>query len=243
MNTTTPSLQPHWLERLATTVTDVIFPPVCAGCGRLGTLLCEPCVNALVPVERPLCDRCGRGLTHHATPALCSTCAAEPPLLRQARAPLLYVDPTSKLIHRMKYDGHFALARPLAAIMAARWPVWDMPVDLILPIPLHPRRQRHRGYNQSTLLARHLAGALALPFDDKALRRHRHTQPQIQLGPEERRSNVTGAFVAVPERVGGRHIVLIDDVYTTGATTAAAAEALLAAGAASASAYCLARVS
>lgn len=241
MNTTTPRLRPRWLEALATTVTEVVFPPVCAGCGRLGEILCEPCVGRLRPVEGPLCARCGRG--HQASPGLCAECRAEPPLVRQARAPLLYVEPTSDLIHRLKYDGTFALGRPLAAIMAERWPEWGQPPDLILPIPLHSRRQRHRGYNQSALLAHHLAAALALPYDERALRRHRHTQPQIALGPDERRSNVAGAFVAVPERAGGRHIVLVDDVYTTGATMAAAAEALLAAGAASVAAYCLARVS
>lgn len=243
MNTSAPTLQPRWWEQLATTVTDIVFPPVCASCGRLGVLLCDDCLGTLRPVEGVLCARCGRVLPTGSAPMLCNVCATEPPPLRQARAPLLYVEPTDRLIHRLKYDGTFALARPLAALMAAHWPQWEQPPDLVLPIPLHPRRRRQRGYNQSTLLGRHLAASIGLPFDDRALRRHRHTQPQIALGPEERRSNVAGAFVAVPERTAGRHIVLIDDVYTTGATMAAATEALLAAGAWSVSAYCLARVS
>lgn len=235
-------LRPGRLERLVTTLTDVVFPPVCANCGRLGSLLCEPCLAALAPVEGRLCDRCGRVLSH-ASAVLCPQCAAAPPRLRQARAPLLYVDPTSSLIHRMKYDGYFALARPLAAVMAAGWPLWEQPPELIVPVPLHPRRRRRRGYNQSTLLGRHLARDLDIAFDERPLRRHRHTQPQVKLDPAQRRDNVAGAFLAVPERVVGRHILLIDDVYTTGATMNAAAEALLDAGAASVSGYCLARVS
>jgi len=219
---------------------DVAFPPVCAACGRLGALLCAACEARLAPVAGPICRRCGRALEG---PGLCPTCAADPPPLRQMRAPLRYEEPTSRLIHSLKYEGYFALAEPLARRLIAGWPAWDQPPDLILPIPLHSRRQRRRGYNQSELLARPLARAVGIPFSAAALRRTRHTPPQVGLGPAARADNVKGAFAADPAAVGGRHVLLIDDVLTTGATMSAAAEALLAAGAASVSAYCLARVS
>jgi ComF family protein len=159
------------------------------------------------------------------------------------RAPLRYEEPTSRLIHRLKYEGHFALGHPLARSLIAGWPAWRPIPDLIVPIPLHPRRRWRRGYNQSELLARPLAEAVGVAFSATALRRTRHTAPQVGLGPEARAANVQGAFAAAPEQVGGRVVLLVDDVLTTGATMRSAAEALLAAGAAAVSSYCLARVS
>lgn len=223
---------------------DVLFPPVCAGCGRLGVLLCPACAARMLPVAGPICRCCGRALAGEERPAaLCRDCHAAPPLLSQMRAPLRYAEPTDRLIHRLKYEGYFALARPLAQAMIDGWPMWRPAPDLIVPIPLHPRRRRRRGYNQSELLARPLAEAVGVPFSATALRRTRHTAPQVGLGPEARAANVQGAFDAAAEETSGRAILLIDDVLTTGATMTAAAAALLAAGAVSVSAYCLARVS
>jgi ComF family protein len=196
-------------------------------------------------VAGPICFRCGRG-AEPAAPlvgSLCADCRREPPPLVQMRAPLRYAEPTSQMIHRLKYEGSFALARPLAEILVAGWPAWAQPPDLIIPIPLHAHRRRQRGFNQSELLARPLSRSLGLPCDAAALQRIRHTAPQVGLGPEARAENVRDAFQAVPERVGGRAVVLVDDVLTTGATMSAAARALLAAGATAVSAYCLARVS
>ena len=225
---------------------DVVFPPVCARCGRAGWILCPNCSATLPQTPAAICHRCGR---IDETPdslgpnSLCRECRAHPSPLVQMRAPLRYQEPTSTLIHRYKYEGYFALAGPLAQFLIAGWPVWEQPPDLILPIPLHPRRRRRRGYNQSELLARPLAQAMSIPVDASALWRTRHTPPQVGLGPAERHDNVRGAFAADIAAAGGRNILLVDDVLTTGATMTAAAEALLAAGAASVAAYCLARVS
>lgn len=175
--------------------------------------------------------------------ALCRECRAGGSPLRQMRAALRYQEPTSDLIHRFKYEGYFALGRPLARFLVEGWPAWEQPPDLILPIPLHPRRRRQRGYNQSELLAGPLGLAKSISVSAAALRRTRHTVPQVGLGPDERHDNVRGAFEADASIVAGHHCLLVDDVLTTGATMRAAAEAVLAAGAASVSAYCLARVS
>jgi len=158
------------------------------------------------------------------------------------RAPYRYLEPLSRIIHRYKYDGYFGLATPLAELMIDGWPVWEQAVDLILPIPLHPRRQRRRGYNQSQLLAQRLGKELGIDCEPFLLRRTRHTAPQVGLGPEARRENVRGAFLA-DAGLAGRHVLLVDDVLTTGETMKAAAEALLTVGVASVSSYCLARVS
>lgn len=197
-----------------------------------------------MPVTHPpLCDRCGRFLSEGSdeTAAWCAACAEEPPPWRQVRAPFRYTAPTDEIIHRMKYEGLFALCRPLAELMALHWPSWAEPPDLIVPIALHPRRERRRGYNQAALLSGHLARVVGCEWDGQALQRVRHTAPQVGLNATERRENVQAAFRAAPERVAGRRILLIDDVFTTGATMTAAAQALLAAGAAGVSGYCLAR--
>ncbi len=141
----------------------------------------------------------------------------------------------------MKYDGLFALAKPLAQIMAASWPAWEPYPDTIVPIPLHKRRQGRRGFNQSALLASHLGQQMEIPVDKQAVNRVKHTMPQIGLSPAERLENVRNAFTADSQQVKNKQILLIDDVYTTGATMSAAADALLASGAAGVSAYCLAR--
>ena len=135
----------------------------------------------------------------------------------------------------------FGLASKLADLMVQAWPQWAMPATIVVPIPLHPERRRERGYNQSALLAHHLAAQLQLPMREKGLQRIRPTQVQARLKAEERLSNVQGAFAAVASPIIGQHVLLVDDVCTTGATLQAAADALLSAGALAVSAYCLAR--
>ena len=186
-------------------------------------------------VGEPLCWRCGR--TRFIAEPVCVSSFP----LQQVRAPLAYLEPLTRIIHEMKYKGFFALAKPLAHIMAASWPDWEHNPDTIVPIPLHRRRQKRRGFNQSALLAFHLGRQIDIPVNEQAMRRVKHTVPQIGLSPVERSENVLDAFLADSNQVKNKQILLIDDVYTTGATMSAAADALLASGAATVSAYCLAR--
>jgi ComF family protein len=139
----------------------------------------------------------------------------------------------------MKYEGFFALSEPLGTLMIKAWPKWQQPFDIVLPIPLHPQRERSRGYNQSELLVRELQKGLGWTSCASALKRKRQTRPQLGLTASERRANVRDAFGADSDRVSGKRILLVDDVCTTGSTLASAAEALLDAGAVSISAYCL----
>ncbi len=125
--------------------------------------------------------------------------------------------------------------------MVNSWPDWEYPPDLIMPVPLHSRRLKQRGFNQSALLAAYLGESLGIEVNSKDLVRVKNTKPQVGLNPEQRQENVRNAFQAQDEIVKNKHVLLIDDVLTTGATMLAANISLQIAGAKTVSAYCLAR--
>lgn len=205
----------------------------------MGATLCGDCRAQIPRLTENICSRCGR-LTRTAQ-SVCQSCQQQTIPLSQIRAALLFAPPVPDLIHQLKYKGAFGLAEPLAALMVEEWERWQTAVDLILPIPLYPDRQKRRGYNQSDLLVRHFAAHLKIPHDTAVLQRVRNTPPQVGLSATERQKNMVDAFRAENGRVIGKRILLVDDVCTTGATLSAAAQALLAVGARSVSAYCLAR--
>ncbi len=216
-----------------------ILPPVCANCRKVGTLLCADCLAQMPLLHEPVCTHCGR-ITDRQN-SMCNGCRCQQTPLQQIRAAVSFADPVPDLIHKLKYYGQFALAEPLAKLMVEAWHRWQVPVTLVLPIPLHPDRMKKRGFNQSELLAQYLCHGLKLPMDPTAIKRIRHTQQQVNLSPVDRASNVAGAFWSDNYKVEGEEILLIDDVCTTNSTLSEAANALLNAGAKSVSGYCLAR--
>jgi ComF family protein len=170
---------------------------------------------------------------------------ANPPPFRRARSAVGFSGVPRRMVQSLKYHDHPELARWMAAWMvrAGREALRD--ADIILPVPLHPRRFLTRRFNQSAELARHIARQVGKPFDPSALLRVKLTKQQVGLGANEREDNVRGAF-KVPEeariKVAGRSVLLIDDVYTTGATVIAATKALKKAGAAAVDVLTFARV-
>jgi ComF family protein len=151
-----------------------------------------------------------------------------------------YETPLLDAIHALKYDGTPALAEPFSPMLFDAWCSAHVGADVIVPVPLHARRQRERGYNQSELLARRLSILCGVPMQPGLLRRVRYTEQQARLKGHERRRNVHGAFVA-RAGVQGKRIALIDDVFTTGSTLVECASAILGAGAAGVCALTLAR--
>jgi len=231
-------------------LTSVIFPDDCRVCGvpLVGfTFLpvCDSCWNDLPEQTGPLCARCGEALAWDPSATgetQCRPCRAVPPDFNQAVAHGVYRDKLRTMLHLLKYDGMEGIAKPLGAVLADQvLAIRDLPGELLaVPVPLFGKKRRSRGFNQSELLARAVMAALRrrrpemhVKLAAPLLVRQRATESQAGLTPHQRRENVRGAFfVPKPESVRDRHVLLIDDIYTTGATARACSTALRRAGAA-----------
>jgi len=191
---------------------------------------CEACSPLLEPTPTPRCARCGEPGRYYGD--ACPRCTARPPAFLTAYAPFEHAGALARAIHRFKYEDHPELALPLAHLtaMVAGDELRALPGALV-PVPLHQARYRERKFDQATLLAVELAKLLERPLEDGWLTRVRATERQVGLSDAEREANVRGAFTA-SDAAKGHQVVLVDDVFTTGATARAAAHALLDAGAA-----------
>jgi ComF family protein len=219
---------------------DWLLPPRCGGCRALGGWLCASCRGRIRLLREPLCPRCGRELEFAATGCGCRVRLRR---LASASAAAAYEGPLEQAIHRFKYEGWRALAPALADLLADRVAADPDPDLLLVAVPLHRRRQRARGYNQSELLAAELRTRLELPKPCGRLVRLRDTPPQVGLDRLGRQANVADAFAWDGPPLAGRRVAVVDDVATTGATLEACAAALRAAGSGAVHAYTIARVS
>ncbi|PRX10602.1 ComF family protein [Martelella mediterranea] len=228
---------------------NVVFPPVCAACGRTtGThrALCVACWSDIRFIERPYCAVLGTPFSHDLGPDIISAEAiANPPDFDRLRSAAFYSGTVRNLVHALKYRDNTHLAVMMAEWMRRADDGMIARCDGIAAVPLHPTRMMSRRFNQSAELARNLAKLTGKPFLPGLLRRKRRTSQQVGLSRTAREDNVRGAFALSPDRedaVFGRSILLIDDVYTTGATVSAAARALRRKGAAEISVLTFARV-
>jgi ComF family protein len=217
---------------------DWLYPPVCGGCGRVGARWCAECQRQVTPVPDPICDICGLPV---ACEGLCEGCRLCLPPFAALRSWVVFEGPVRSALHRLKYRRNVALGDALARPMADFCRLLDWPVEVVVPVPLGKRRLQERGYNQVGLIAMPLAALNRWRYAPRALCRVRETKSQVGLSAVERRENMQGAFRADPRPVGGRVILLLDDVATTSATLSACAEALLSAGAKAVFALTLAR--
>jgi ComF family protein len=236
----------HGWRPWVTAVLDLVFPPLCPVCaGILGAgrrdPLCGACWEGFERISPPWCRCCGAPL---GIEGLCGACRSRRPRFAYARAAVVYGDLVREAIHAFKFGGRRGLATPLGDLLAGLG-LSALPgaaPDALVPVPLHPRRARERGYDQALLLARRLERAWGVPVVADALLRAVPTQPQTDLDAAERRRNVRDAFaVRRPELIAGRHVVLVDDVLTTGATAGECARSLYRAGAAAVGVLTVAR--
>jgi ComF family protein len=211
---------------------DLLFPPRCAGCRRVGHPLCPACWQTMQPLTAPLCRRCGMPLASGGEG--CAACRHDAFQFDGLRCVNLYRDALRRTIHAFKYQGQTHLAEPLGLLLAEAFTHYNLHAHALVPLPLHPERQRQRGYNQATLLARVCAAHLKIPCLENLVIRRRPTRAQAGLNAQERVQNVAGAFALAPHRsphaLTGYTILLIDDVCTTGATLNACAAPLYACG-------------
>jgi len=215
------------------------LPPQCPCCetfleeGENG--FCPDCLAGIRWIEPPFCSICGTPfVSKEAGTHACPSCLTRKRYFTMARALGCYEGSLQKIIHRWKYQGKASVTPYLGEWITERfYRYWNPRVlDLLVPVPLHPKRLRERGFNQALLLARALSRRTEIPCQGRILQKKRPTPPQVQLDGGERERGVKGAFhIADREGVEGKTILLIDDVYTTGATVNECSKVLIRGGA------------
>ena len=222
---------------------DLLYPPRCLLCRTFiaSGSLCGTCFSSFRKLVTPVCPICGGPfLNGIQEDHVCEECLRKRPYFNSAASPYLYDGRIMDAIHQFKYQGKPHMAKALGPLLASFGREWLSGLSglLIMPVPLHPKRLRQRGYNQSLLLARHVSAGMRASLDFMSLRRTKDTKVQTGLKKEERRRNVRRAFeIADRKAVKGKTVLLVDDVATTGSTLNECARALRKAG--SGNVHCL----
>lgn len=240
-----PKTKSKWrkhADRLWSDFMTLVYPPdiYCLSCGRPidpGHVysLCEDCLNTITWANRKNCRICGRPLENWYPAELCSECLVTPAYYERGVTCFLYTGGARAMIKDLKYHGKKHNARIFGRILADRILYEKLEFDVCTPVPMYRKKEYDRGYNQASLIAQFTAEALRKPFAPHILVRTRSTVPMSSLNGVERKKNVQGAF-AVPAEQGqwvrNKTVLLVDDIYTTGATMNECARELLQAGAA-----------
>ena len=201
---------------------DWIYPPRCISCRMIfepvhntkRLWLCENCKPLLTAVPDPICRICG-----HPANAACPSCMGRSFHFKRHRAALLYDDVVRELIHNIKFRSHRRCAQGLGHIFAEAAEGWGLNGDYIVPIPLHPSKKRSRGFNQAAVLALPVSKSLGISLAPDMIKRINKTAPQSGLSVQAREQNLSNAFIFNGKKYGqNKKVILIDDIFTSGAT-------------------------
>lgn len=228
---------------------DLAMPPACMACGRPvaeSGALCAGCWGRLRLIERPFCPRLAIPFGYDIGPdALSAEAIADPPPFARMRAVAVYDDVSGPIVQALKYHDRTELARSMAGMMARAAADLAEAADLVVPVPLHRGRLWRRRFNQSAMIAAEVAHRIGRRHAPELVARIKATRRQVGLKAAERAANVQGAFRVPAEarfELTGRRVLLVDDVYTTGATVKAVTRALLRGGAVAVDVVVFARV-
>jgi competence protein ComFC len=239
------------LTELLNDIGDIIFPPQCLACSEIinrqaNQFFCSPCQGKISFINDNFCPICGVPfLSSPAESHICGDCLIKKPYYDKARAVAGFETVILDAIHKFKYGRSISTGSSLSSFMANfSFPNFDFSeYSLLIPVPLHIKRLRDRGFNQSLLLARAIGKKHKLPVNFSLLKRSKFTLTQTGLNKAEREINIKGAFVVADrKKAAGENIILIDDVFTTGATINECARVLLKAGAQKVAVLTLSRV-
>lgn len=222
-------------------VLDLIYPPFCLVCEKPGEhFLCADCIEQIDTIEPPCCRKCGLPTDH----LYCPECELREFAFESARSAGVFDGVLRNAIHEFKFRFHLGLADPLSELMVRCFPNTYLAgkADIVVPVPIHHSRLVERGFNQAIELSRRFCKRVSLPMETSALYRVKRTKHQVNLPYDQRATNIEGAFaVKDAGKIAGKRVLLIDDVFTTGATLNEAAKVLREAGASAIYAYTLAR--
>ena len=222
------------IRRLLDIAADAVFPRICPVCNRIvshfGADICPGCVRMLTFVEGPRCERCGKPVDEGEE--LCEDCRRHEHAYEKGCAALVYDEYISKSIYRFKYNGKQEFSRFYGRIMSERLgdTIRSWNADAIVPVPVHLSKLKKRGYNQAALIARELSKRLKIPVNERLVVRTAATQVQKNLSARQRQNNLKGAFNVPQNSVELNTVLIVDDIYTTGATVDAVARCLKGAG-------------
>ena len=240
MTSTCVSTAAKSVKSLIAAIRDCIYPPFCLLCETYCRSddeagVCSECLSTVHYIHNPLCARCGKPFGHEfGNNHLCGDCLSNQPYFSRARAVGLYNGNLRNAVHLFKYRLNHSLAVPLGILMSCHMDklIGEFTFQAVVPVPLHPKRLRERGFNQALSLARFISRFHSIPLDRNNLVRARYTHTQVGLSEHKRKENVKGAFFVKKEKnFRNKHILLVDDVYTSGSTVDECAKVLVNAGA------------
>ncbi len=198
----------------------IFYPQTCCFCGKVSTkMMCDSCAGKIQYLSEPICKRCGKPIQKEEQ-EYCKDCTDNQFEYEQGRSLWIHQGLVKKSIYHFKYHNRRIYGRwyaqELFRLYGHKLKEWE--IDLIIPVPLHKRKKRRRGYNQAEIIAKYLGNLTNIPVDTKTVVRIRNTKAQKHLDNQERKRNLKSAFRVKETWKGAQNVLLIDDIYTTGAT-------------------------